>query len=245
MPGIRWAFLAALACCFGTAAPSRADDGPLRPDAARFEAAFRPGATGTVKGTSVPLDSHVLGEVTVSTGQIVACDPFVFIEAKPFIRAVPKGRFPVRIAVMRSKRFGDRIAFARVEFSQAPVVTWERALVPGQDPAKLGKNEYYGFPVDAGTGAFLDPAVGAEIVALPPDQMQALDDDWIRQAESYGKEHGLPFALPVSRGAHALVLFSSGWGDGAYPSWFGLAADGSVAMLLTDLRVVDDPGRQE
>lgn len=243
---LRRALLVALACSVGMIAPARAEEGPLLPDAARFEAAFKPGASGTVEGTSVPFDSRVLGEVTVSSGQIVACDPFVFIEAKPFIRTVPKGRFPVRIAIMRSQRFDDRIAFARVEFSQAPVVTWEQALVPGQDPAKLGKDEYYGFPVDAGTGAFLDPAAGAEIAALPAEQMQALDDDWIRQGESYGKEHGLPFALPVSRGAHAMVLFSSGWGDGAYPSWFGLAADGSVAMLLTDLRVVDDaPDRRE
>ena len=234
------ALFIALALCLGMIALSRAEDGPLRPDAARFEAAFKPGAAATVEGTSVPLDSHVLGEVTVSSGQIVACDPFVFIEAKPFIRTVPNGRFPVRIAVMRSKRFGDRAAFARLEFSQAPVVRWERALVPGQDPAKLGKDEYYGFPVDAGTGAFLDPAVGKDIAALSTDRAQIVYDDWIRQGEGYGKEHGLPYSLPVTRGPHALVLFSSGWGDGAYPSWFGLAADGSVAMLLTDLRVVDD-----
>ena len=243
---MRRALFVALALCFGMIAPSRAEEGPLRPDAARFETAFVPGATATVEGTSVPLDSRVLGEVTVSSGQIVACDPFVFIEAKPFTRAVPNGRFPVRVAVMRSKRFGDRVAFARVEFLQAPVVSWERALVPGQDPAKLGKHEYYGFPVDAGTGAFLDPAVGKDIAVLSTDQVQAVYDDWIRQGESYGKAHGLPYALPVNRGAHALVLFSSGWGDGAYPSWFGLGADGSVAMLLTDLRVADDgPARRE
>ncbi|MFT4130919.1 DUF4241 domain-containing protein [Labrys sp. (in: a-proteobacteria)] len=243
---MRRALSIALALCLGMIAPAGAEEGPLRPDAARFEAAFKPGATATVNGAPVPLDSRLLGEVTVSTGQIVACDPFVFIEARPFIRTVPTGRFPVRIAVMRSQRFGDRIAFARVEFSQAPVVTWERALVPGQDPAKLGKDEYYGFPVDAGTGAFLDPAVGKDIAALSTDQVQAIYDDWIRLGESYGKEHGLPYSLSTTRAPHSLVLFSSGWGDGAYPSWFGLAADGSVAMLLTDLRVVDDPpGRRE
>lgn len=243
---MRGALCAALALCLGTIAPLRAEDGPLRPNAARFEATFKPGATATVNGAPVPLDSRLLGEVTVSSGQIVACDPFVFIEAKPFIRTVPKGRFPVRIAVMRSQRFGDRIAFARVEFSQAPVVTWERALVPGQDPAKLGKSEYYGFPVDAGTGAFLDPAIGKEIEALSTSEAEILYDDWIRQGESHGKEHGLPYSLPVTRGGHAFVLFSSGWGDGAYPSWFGLAEDGSVATLLTDLRVVDDvPVREE
>jgi Protein of unknown function (DUF4241) len=35
-------------------------------------------------------------------------------------------------------------------------VTWEPALRPGEDPATLQPDEFFGFGVDTGTGCFLD-----------------------------------------------------------------------------------------
>ena len=43
-----------------------------------------------------------------------------------------------------------------------------------------------------------------------------------------------PGALPVA-------ACRAGWGDGAYPTWLGHAADGSVVLVLSDFFVVDDP----
>jgi Protein of unknown function (DUF4241) len=44
--------------------------------------------------------------------------------------------------------------------------------------------------------------------------------------------------LDVEAGAN-LLLCTSGWGDGVYSSSWGFDADGNVAYLLKDLRVVD------
>ena len=38
-----------------------------------------------------------------------------------------------------------------------------------------------------------------------------------------------------------LIAFSSGWGDGCYPSYWGLDAQGQATCLLTDFRVIE-PG---
>jgi uncharacterized protein DUF4241 len=35
-----------------------------------------------------------------------------------------------------------------------------------------------------------------------------------------------------------ILLFTSGWGDGAYPSYWGYAADDALVCLLTDFGVV-------
>jgi hypothetical protein len=37
-----------------------------------------------------------------------------------------------------------------------------------------------------------------------------------------------------------VVCFSSGWGDGVYPSFLGFTTDGSLAAILTDFLVLVD-----
>ena len=36
-----------------------------------------------------------------------------------------------------------------------------------------------------------------------------------------------------------VIGFSSGFGDGAYPSWFGLDANGDPLVLLTDFGILE------
>ena len=38
-----------------------------------------------------------------------------------------------------------------------------------------------------------------------------------------------------------VVGFPSGFGDGGYPSWFGLDAAGAPVVLITDFGIVDAP----
>src|SRR4029078_4230104 len=47
------------------------------------------------------------------------------------------------------------------------------------------------------------------------------------------------FHLDVDMGPANIVMFTSGWGDGFYASWFGYDAQGRVAALVTDFAVVD------
>ena len=50
---------------------------------------------------------------------------------------------------------------------------------------------------------------------------------------------------PVGPGGN-VIAFSTGYGDGSYPVFWGLAADGGPVCLLVDLRVLDarhDPDR--
>lgn len=39
-----------------------------------------------------------------------------------------------------------------------------------------------------------------------------------------------------------VVAFSSGFGDGAYPTFVGLGSDGQPAVVITDFGVLDAPG---
>lgn len=182
------------------------------------------------------------GTLIVTSGVIKATDPFLLTEDAGFTQTVPPGRYPVRLAHARVHgEAGGRIAFARVDFAAKPVVRWQMALTPGQDAATLKPDHIFGYPVDAGTGSFMDQAAARNMLSKMADseQAQAITDKWISDGEVNGKTKGLQFFLDENIAPNNIIMFQSGWGDGFYASYFGFAADNTVAALLTDFQVMD------
>lgn len=243
------AFLTGLLAAAGNVAAAPGDP-PAYSDV--FEKAFVAGFSVTTPSVyeadrdvtrKVPFRVITIGKLKITSGQICAADPFVQLEAtKPFKQPVPSGEFPVRLAVAdhpAGKVTDTRVAFARVDFSNRPVVTWRQALIEGQDLATLKPDENFGYPVDAGTGSFYDPA------AIPPvDAMYKANPDvwqiWQNEGEATGSKIVGPhsFVLMLPTGDVNVAMFNSGWGDGFYTSWFGYDADGKVAALLTDFDII-------
>ncbi len=52
--------------------------------------------------------------------------------------------------------------------------------------------------------------------------------------------HSVDVVVDEATGAN-VIGFSSGFGDGAYPSWFGLDAGGAPIVLLTDFAILESP----
>lgn len=199
-----------------------------------FNDAFTPGYATTIDGRPVTFSAQQAGTFRLSSGQLVACDPFWCEDARPFTQPVPAGEFPLTLAVAD---FGDqrRIAFAKLAFSAEPVVRWELALVEGQDPSMLQPGEFFGYGVDAGTGAFMDLDAWRAFKAQM-EQDEAFDDGLVDEMEKSG---GVAGWLLFSSGPGSVAMFSSGWGDGVYATYWGYDAAGKLAAALTDFYVVD------
>ncbi|AHB48928.1 hypothetical protein W911_11770 [Hyphomicrobium nitrativorans NL23] len=239
---------AALAGLFPAA---RAVAAPGDPPAytAAFEKAFTPGFTVATRTTlngetvveTVPFRTVEAGTLKLPSGRISAADPFIALsDAKPFAEAVPRGVFPVRLAVGEFPRGGVRVAFARVDFSATPVVRWSLAVPEGQSLSTLKNDEIFGYGVDAGTGAFFDPVASkaaGQLLDANPDAWE----DWQTEGEANGPKVIGPysFLLDLDLGDANAIMFHSGWGDGFYASWFGFDADGNVAALVTDFQTID------
>lgn len=110
---------------------------------------------------------------------------------------------------------------ARLDVVLRPVERWEMALTADQDPVDLGYDEYFGFGVDAGMACFLD----ADELAGVADAWRYLNVDFARHA-----------VLQDGR----MVAWSSGWGDGYYPTWIGRDAGGAVVCFVADMLLFDD-----
>jgi hypothetical protein len=209
-----------------------------------------------------------VGELVLPTGRIVACDPAYLRSGhsreKAYTRAVPPGRYPVRLALLRRDGVPaiypnlETVACAEVRFRQVPVERWEMALQPGWNPTKLRPGYHLGYGVDSGTGCFLDKRTQALIPVDQPVYLEAMSyrtkvEDLIQLQRllvpaTFGElmaslgfitvyeAGGYPArsaVIDAATGAN-VICFSSGEGDGCYASYFGLAADGSAACLVTD-----------
>ncbi|MFJ3199800.1 DUF4241 domain-containing protein [Streptomyces sp. NPDC086989] len=208
---------------------------------------FTPGSTFSYEegptGTLSVVDG---GELWLPTGRVVACDPFTGLGGDwitPFTVQVPAGRHRVQVAMATLTEPGEepsdephrRVAAARLLVTDAPVVSWELALKDGQDPAELGEDGYFGYGVDAGAGCFYDAGANDSFEECEGDEGPLWD-----AFEAAG--HAAGVHLVDGEDGHNLAAFSSGFGDGHYPTWVGRDAAGAVTCFVTDFFVVPEGG---
>lgn len=199
-----------------------------------------------------PIELFKLGDLNLPTGQIIACDPLVRLwDAIPFNRTVKRGTYPVTACIAKTEDAGDRYAFVKIEFSSERAIAWEMALIDGQDVSILKDDQFFGFGVDAGLGCFCDA------------QTQKFYNEWVDDLEK-GQSGNVVYNEFIEPGleknakdleeltytcnwldlhipAHPdlnIIMFSSGYGDGHYASYWGVSAKGDICSLLIDFQVI-------
>jgi hypothetical protein len=174
------------------------------------------------------------GDLHLTSGRLIACDPFVFPEMEPFAIRLPLGSFPVILSIAE---FSDdqRVAFATVRFRQSKPIVWDMLTVGDQSLLTLKPDEIFGYPVDAGTGCFMDLNAGKMLTEIMNKDHRFYETLIAEMDKTY--RHTWSWLNMKLDGAN-LVAFSSGCGDGFYASYAGFDADGEVAVVLTDFGVV-------
>ena len=181
------------------------------------------------------------GMLTIAQGRIAASDPLVQPDTPPFTEPVPNGSFPVTLAIAALDGGDERIAYARVDFSPARAVRWEMALIEGQDAAELDDEEdFFGYGVDAGTGCFMGAAAARDLGLAMDSEDDYFESIIAGMDQTYRHTRSWYARKPDPAGAENIVCFSSRYGDGAYPSFFGFDADGKLAALVTDFLILHD-----
>lgn len=200
----------------------------------------------------IKLSVLTLGNLHVSSGQIVACDPLVNLgDTSPFTRQIPAGHYPVKIVVAETPDMGERYALAKLELSAKNAVRWELAYTCDVENkvAALKDDEYFGFPVDAGLGCFCDQQAqlayakfSADFRAKNPES-NIYDDYFAAEFKKNASNQDDPndigdwlnYTIPNTQ--HNVIMFHSGFGDGYYPSYWGLDTDGQLTALMIDFQV--------
>ena len=181
-----------------------------------------------------PAEAHVyrLPDLSLATGELVGSDGFI-MEQSPFTRRVRPGRYPVTICIAADGS-DERIAFAHLRFSDRPAIVWEAALTEGQDLSTLEPGYFFGYPVDSGTGSFADPQAVKLINRASDPDMKFFDEVSAEMEKSYRHTRSWVH-IETPKGSAA--LFTPGFGDGMYPSYFGLDDKMEPVALVTDFCV--------
>jgi hypothetical protein len=214
-------------------------------DVQDFQKAFRDGERFRTSFLGeFRVERREIGQLVVPTGRIVACDPLVFPETRPFRKRVPAGRYPVILSIAHippaegTGVVDQRIACAMLCLGRRVPRRWQMAAQAGQPLQALKPDEFYGYPVDSGTGCFVDLKAARVL-----DKRMSEDPDYFEQLLAAAKpvyvhtRDWADFPLEAETGMN-VVFFSSGFGDGTYPSYWGYDGAGGLACLVTDFRVL-------
>lgn len=197
-----------------------------------------------IKGTKI--DQMEIGMVSFPTGTVVACDPLVELgEASPYLQTVPAGIYPVSICVALSEKYGDRYACVKVAVSGEKPVRYELGMTGNEDlEEELEEGEFFGFFVDAGMGCIADGRTQEafrkyweqrededEDIDLYNDLFDDLLAESYEKSPRYQREGGDWLNWTVPGTDLSFPIFTSGWGDGVYPCYFGYDAEGRICGL--------------
>lgn len=197
-----------------------------------------------------------IGMLKVPSGKIVATDPIVYPIAKPFLRTVPPGEYPVKIYAATIEGVGERYAIAKLEFSKDKAEKWVMALLEGEDINNIKEDGFFGFPADAGLGGFFDYETGKKLVEFNKKfreenpEKNLYDAVFAAEFKKSAKnlndttDYGdwINYKIPESN--LNVTMFQSGYGDGVYPSYWGIDKDGNVTSLVIDFLVLLLPKEQ-
>ena len=210
---------------------------------------------------SMEVDVLDIGSVHFPTGTIFACDPLVELEdTLPFLQTIPSGTYPVKICVVPSEKYGDRYACIKVVVSQEKPVRYELGMVGNENlDEEVGEDDYFGFGVDAGMGCIADiqtqmafKEYWARRLEEDPDIDPYNDlfcdllEENAKAHPKYQLSHGDWLNWTVPDTDCSLPIFSSGWGDGYYPVYFGYNAKSEVcAVYVRFIDIEASYGEQE
>ena len=192
------------------------------------------------------------GELTLPSGKLVACDPFVFLQMSdnPHV-LVPPGRYPVSVTLADVSENLDgshiREAYATVRMVNG-IEAYRQALTlarHGESHEPLKDDEFSGFGVDSGTAFFVDAEAVANCMPADVDWYETFfdngsNDSWFAQMDDPNHiRAGLAnITLPRAQNGENIMIIHSGWGDGRYPVVGSFDANHQLLAVHIDFFIV-------
>ncbi len=186
------------------------------------------------------LETYEAGNIMLPAGRLVACDPLLTNNMKPFVTDFPKGSFPVNI---HRERDSGCIAYVEIVFSSAEVKNWKMATTEGQITEDLKDGEIFGYPVESGMGCFMDAETQDDLNRLEIKLFRRKGDDFMGIYEEFfhgcffdsaGAANQYAFLKPDENKHGNICAFETGYGEGFYASYIGFDEAGRPAKVVSE-----------
>lgn len=184
---------------------------------------YRNGETSNQQGDQ--LFTKQLGYIEITSGHIVACDPFVSEGDQSFTRKVTLGKYPIILVVKRLESRDERVAYAMIKFTNEQAIEWELATKAGQKLKHLKEDEFFGYGVNTGMGCFMDAEAALYLQAYEDKRYNEDNDFYLyeefAEALEQNYKHTWDWLVTSFHDKVDIAMFTTGFGDGMYPSFGG------------------------
>jgi hypothetical protein len=175
----------------------------------------------------VELSYQSEGSLTFRTGRIAVGDPMLGT-GSILATSVPAGTYETW-SVLAKTATQTRIAAAVVRFNDAPATKRVVAAFQGEDPSDLDLDTIGGVGIDSGAvciGEPIDPQADSDLFQTVLDRGRETLSRDIRYAQT----------SDLAFGTHA--FWKTGYGDGMYTPYLGLAADGRPCYFAVEFGII-------
>ena len=204
---------------------TNAEETDDRPPHTDFDGAFTPGTVFIEDDQEYEIETTKWGTLVVSSGRIIAADAVGPGYYKPFKKTVPPGKYPVILSWN-----GSETCALQVLFSRRKVARWEPAWRIGEKPIKKKGSDPPCFGVDSGMAGLFDAKAA---------KLADKNDAWHETFSSlYQTKHSIEIDPKTGAG---MVWCHAGYGDGAYPCFWGFDRSDNIVCLIMDFFVLVEP----
>lgn len=186
------------------------------------------------------LESFEVGNIYLSTGKLIACDPLITNDMQPFSIRFPKGSFEV---LLHKEKESNCVAYAEIVFSDSEISSWELATTDSQNVKELTEGEVFGYPVESGMGCFMDEETQNSLNALEQRLYRNKGADFMGIYEEFFHEHFFDdngaidqyaFLKPSEELPGTIFGFEAGYGEGFYASYIGFDKNEAPVKIITE-----------
>jgi hypothetical protein len=202
-------------------------------------------------------DRFFVGNLTLTTGQVVCTDPMYRELGFPQSWTTKPGDYAVYLYIGLDSDFEGRVAYAELCLKDEIPAYWEMSLIAEDLLADNFEKQMNGlYPVENGLGSFSDYETWKlyiqEISNFYKGNNEGNYYDSILDTRFKANKN-----IPASsRGEDwinyqptnaigNIIMFGSGMGDGLYPRYVGYDKSGQVIKLVTDFIQLTDPAEKD
>ncbi|MDQ0476995.1 DUF4241 domain-containing protein [Chryseobacterium sp. MDT2-18] len=186
------------------------------------------------------IETFDAGNITLTTGKLVICDPLITSEMPVFTTDFPKGDFSV---LVHKEIESNCIAYVEIVFNDSEITDWKLATSEGQNIADLQEEEIFGFPVESGMGCLMDFETQQNLNLLEQHLFKRKGADFMGIYEEFFHEHFFQeegavnqyaFLKPNEKKPGNLFAFETGYGEGFYASYIGFDRNNNAVKVVSE-----------
>ena len=176
----------------------------------------------TVQGKPLHYTTHQQqgDDLILTSGGLVVSDAFYIFDMQPLEHVLEPGVYPTTLTLTKDNEGDVRVASARVDIAPGDPVRWEPAS---------------SITVQSGTAAFLDEDTVQNAMSNYDPYGSA-----VLGALTYAVQHDEYWsAVTVDQDSGAgAVIFTAGYGDGTYTTYWGFDQNDQPVTLVADFNVL-------